>query len=73
MKTKIYDIRDLNEENIKKSQLENPEDISAKQKLEKAKEKVAEAAQVIKSGGLVAFPTETVLGNLHLFIMISFG
>ena len=50
MKTKIYDIRDLNEENIKKSQLENPEDISAKQKLEKAKEKVAEAAQVIKSG-----------------------
>ncbi|MGI6732515.1 MAG: L-threonylcarbamoyladenylate synthase [Anaerovoracaceae bacterium] len=62
MKTKIYDIRDLNEENIKKSQLENPEDISAKQKLEKAKEKVAEAAQVIKSGGLVAFPTETVYG-----------
>lgn len=60
MKTKIYDVTDLNNDNIQKGTVYD--DAEAYEKLVRAMEKVDQAAEVIKEGGLVAFPTETVYG-----------
>lgn len=60
MKTRILDVRDLNHENIERGTIYDDKEVN--EKLEAALEMVNEAAEVIKKGGLVAFPTETVYG-----------
>lgn len=60
MKTKIFDVIDLNIENLKAAYESCNEE--AEKKIEAAYEKVDAAAEIITSGGLVAFPTETVYG-----------
>ena len=60
MNTKILDVSNLNEAVLRQAQvLAEPEAIA---NIENALEKVAFAGQIIKDGGLVAFPTETVYG-----------
>ncbi|HWQ80502.1 MAG TPA: L-threonylcarbamoyladenylate synthase [Anaerovoracaceae bacterium] len=60
MKTKIYDVRDLNKHNLEQSVVyDNAE---ANEKVDKALQKIDEAAEILADGGLVAFPTETVYG-----------
>lgn len=60
METKIFDVTDLNKENLRLSiEYDNAE---ANAKVEAAYVKVDEAADILKNGGLVAFPTETVYG-----------
>ncbi|WP_027400262.1 L-threonylcarbamoyladenylate synthase [Anaerovorax odorimutans] len=60
METKILEVQDLNKENLKAA-MEKSDDI-AQAKIDASLEKVDEAAEIIKNGGLVAFPTETVYG-----------
>ncbi len=60
MKTIIYDVTDLNIENLKASM--EASDDAAEKKIEKALEKVDHGADILAKGGLVAFPTETVYG-----------
>lgn len=60
MKTKIYDVRDLNKHNLEQSIVyDNAE---ANEKVDKALRMIDEAAEILINGGLVAFPTETVYG-----------
>ena len=60
METKILDVRALTEETLRRAQvLCEPDAIEA---IEQALIKIREAADVLKRGGLVAFPTETVYG-----------
>jgi L-threonylcarbamoyladenylate synthase len=60
METKILDVTALTEETLRRAQvLCDPDAIAA---VEDAMEKIAEAATVLRQGGLVAFPTETVYG-----------
>jgi len=58
--TKIFDVKDLNKENVEASEAYG--DDAAHDKIEKALKLVDEAAEVLKNGGTVAFPTETVYG-----------
>lgn len=60
MKTKILDVRDLNKHNLEQSIVYDEADANAK--VDAALSKIDEAAEIIVSGGLVAFPTETVYG-----------
>jgi len=60
METKVFDVSDLNNENLKRS-IEF-DDAEANAKVEAALVYIDEAAEVLKKGGLVAFPTETVYG-----------
>lgn len=60
MNTKIFDVTDLNIENLKAS-MELGDDF-AHAKIDAALAKIDEAAEILKAGGLVAFPTETVYG-----------
>lgn len=60
METKIFDVTDLNKENLRLSI--ECDDAEANKKVEAAYLKIDEAAEVLKEGGLVAFPTETVYG-----------
>lgn len=60
METKIFDLKELNKHNLEQSLVyDNAE---ANEIVDKALEKIDEAAQIIFDGGLVAFPTETVYG-----------
>ncbi|MDR1134633.1 MAG: threonylcarbamoyl-AMP synthase [Clostridiales Family XIII bacterium] len=58
--TKIYYISDINNEMMEKADVFG--DIEASKSLAAALASVDEAAGIIRSGGLVAFPTETVYG-----------
>lgn len=60
MKTKIFDVRDLNKHNIEQSVIYDEAEANAK--LDEALKKIDEAAAALVKGGLVAFPTETVYG-----------
>ena len=60
MKTTIYNVTNLTEERLRLAEVfREPE---AVKDVTGAFEKIREAAEVIKRGGLVAFPTETVYG-----------
>ena len=60
METKILDVRTLTEETLRRAQvLCEPDAISM---VDDAMAKIREAADVLRKGGLVAFPTETVYG-----------
>jgi len=60
MKTIVYDVRGLTEETLRQAQVfREPGAIEA---VEAAYENIRKAAAVLKRGGLVAFPTETVYG-----------
>lgn len=60
MKTKIFDLKKLTNENLEEAYVYGVE--SLQRKLEKDQKEIQTAADVIKKGGLVAFPTETVYG-----------
>lgn len=60
MKTKIFDVKKLNNDLLQEAYVYGVE--SAQRQVEKAQEKIKIAADIIKDGGLVAFPTETVYG-----------
>jgi L-threonylcarbamoyladenylate synthase len=60
MVTEIYDVTALSPENIRRAQVLCDRD--AIDAVESAMERVTEAARVLATGGLVAFPTETVYG-----------
>jgi L-threonylcarbamoyladenylate synthase len=60
MTTEIYDVTALSPETIRRAQVLCEKD--AIEAVESAMKRVAEAARVLASGGLVAFPTETVYG-----------
>ena len=60
METKIFDVRDLNKENLEQSIIYDEAEANAK--VEGALAKIDEAAAILANGGLVAFPTETVYG-----------
>ncbi|GHU67461.1 threonylcarbamoyl-AMP synthase [Clostridia bacterium] len=60
METKILDVRALTEETLRRAQVFCEPD--AARVVDDAMEKIREAAAVLRSGGLVAFPTETVYG-----------
>lgn len=60
METKIFDVRELNKHNIEQSTIFDEAEANAK--IDEALEKIDEAAAMLASGGLVAFPTETVYG-----------
>lgn len=60
MKTKIFDVRDLNKHNLEQSIVYDEAEANAK--VDEALNKIDEAAKILVSGGLVAFPTETVYG-----------
>ena len=60
METKIFDVRDLNKQNLEQSIIYD--EAEANEKVDAALEKIDEAAGILASGGLVAFPTETVYG-----------
>ncbi|MBR0599594.1 L-threonylcarbamoyladenylate synthase [Sinanaerobacter chloroacetimidivorans] len=60
METKIFDVSDLNKKTLELSVVYDDEEANAK--VDAALEKVDEAAEILKNGGLVAFPTETVYG-----------
>lgn len=60
MKTKIFDVRDLNKHNLEQSIIYDEAEASAK--VDEALGKIDEAAAILANGGLVAFPTETVYG-----------
>ncbi len=60
MKTKIYDVRDLNKHNLEQSIIYDEAEANAK--VNEALNKIDEAAKILVNGGLVAFPTETVYG-----------
>jgi len=60
MKNEILDVRDLNKHNLEQSIVYDEADANAK--VDAALSKIDEAAEIIVSGGLVAFPTETVYG-----------
>lgn len=60
METMILDVSDLNKENIAGYMIYD--DQEASDKVEAALKKVDQAAEILKNGGLVAFPTETVYG-----------
>ena len=60
MKTKLYDVRDLNKHNLEQSTVYN--NTEANEKVNMALQGIAEAAEILANGGLVAFPTETVYG-----------
>ena len=60
MKTKIFDVRDLNKHNLEQSIIYDESEANAK--VNEALAKIDEAAEIIANGGLVAFPTETVYG-----------
>ena len=60
METKIYDVSDLNSKILEDSIVYDNAEANAK--VDAALEKIDEAAEILKNGGLVAFPTETVYG-----------
>lgn len=60
MKTTIFDVRDLNKHNLEQSIVYDEAEANAK--VDAALEKIDAAAEILKNGGLVAFPTETVYG-----------
>ena len=60
MKTKVFDVKKLTNENLEEAYVYGVE--SVQRALEKNQKEIQEAAYVIKKGGLVAFPTETVYG-----------
>ena len=60
MKTKIFDVRDLNKHNLEQSIIYDEAEATAK--VDEALNKIDEAARILVNGGLVAFPTETVYG-----------
>ena len=60
METKIFDVRDLNKENLEQSIIYDEAEANAK--VDGALAKIDEAAAILANGGLVAFPTETVYG-----------
>ena len=60
METKIFDVRDLNKENLEQSIIYD--EVEANAKVDGALAKIDEAAAILANGGLVAFPTETVYG-----------
>lgn len=60
MKTKIFDVRDLNKHNLEQSIIYD--EAEANDKVNEALGKIDEAARILVNGGLVAFPTETVYG-----------
>lgn len=60
MKTKLYDVRDLNKHNLEQSIIYDEAEANAK--VDEALKKIDEAAEILVNGGLVAFPTETVYG-----------
>ncbi|MDR3363433.1 MAG: threonylcarbamoyl-AMP synthase, partial [Clostridiales Family XIII bacterium] len=60
MKTKILDVSRLTEETLRQAQVfREPEAMDV---VDDAMEKIKEAAAILRRGGLVAFPTETVYG-----------
>jgi len=60
MKTKIFDVSDLSNKILEQSIIYDHAEANAK--VDAALEKIDEAAAILKNGGLVAFPTETVYG-----------
>ncbi|MDR2355647.1 MAG: threonylcarbamoyl-AMP synthase [Clostridiales Family XIII bacterium] len=60
MNTAIYDVRNLTEEMLERAEVRG--EAEARRATDTALEAVEEAARVIRRGGLVAFPTETVYG-----------
>jgi L-threonylcarbamoyladenylate synthase len=60
MKTKVFDVSKLTDQFLEEAYVYGVE--TAQREIEKAQKEVQKAADVIKSGGLVAFPTETVYG-----------
>ena len=60
MKTKILDVSRYTEETIRNAAVFSDEE--AKEIVEDAEEKIRFAAEILRNGGLVAFPTETVYG-----------
>ena len=60
METKILDVTDLNKETLEKSIVYD--EAAANAAVDAALARVDEAAELLKSGGVVAFPTETVYG-----------
>lgn len=60
METKIFDVSNLNNKTLEKSIVYD--DAEANAIVDEALEKIDQAAEILKNGGLVAFPTETVYG-----------
>ena len=60
MKTKVFNVIGLERENLRAAEVFR--EPAAIETVEDAYEKIRQAAEVIKRGGLVAFPTETVYG-----------
>lgn len=60
MNTLIYDVTQLNNELLEEAYVYGVE--TAQREVEKAQKYIQNAADVIRQGGLVAFPTETVYG-----------
>jgi L-threonylcarbamoyladenylate synthase len=60
MKTEIFDVSHLNNETLDRARVYG--DAEARRLTEEAFGRVEQAARIIRKGGLVAFPTETVYG-----------
>ncbi len=60
MKTKVYNVSTLTNENLEEAFVYGVE--TTQRAVEKDQKEIQKAADVIKQGGLVAFPTETVYG-----------
>ncbi|MDR3296295.1 MAG: threonylcarbamoyl-AMP synthase [Clostridiales Family XIII bacterium] len=60
METKIYQVEDLNADMLDKADVYG--DAAARQAVDAARAAVGRAAGILRGGGLVAFPTETVYG-----------
>jgi L-threonylcarbamoyladenylate synthase len=60
MKTKIFDVRELNKHNLEENIFFD--DSEANAAVNETLKKIDEAAEILVNGGLVAFPTETVYG-----------
>jgi L-threonylcarbamoyladenylate synthase len=60
MNTTIYDVKNLTDELLERAEVRG--EAEARRAADEALRAVAEAARVIRRGGLVAFPTETVYG-----------
>lgn len=60
METKIFDVSKMNNKLLEEAYVYGDE--KAQREIEKAQDQIRVAADIIKDGGLVAFPTETVYG-----------
>ena len=60
MKTKIFDVRELNKHNLEENIFFD--DSKASAAINETMKMIDEAAEILVNGGLVAFPTETVYG-----------